>query len=158
MRKIMNCSASAALFALLMTFASIVHAGEKSDEKAMAIAMVKKAISYYKVNTLKKTLEEFNNPNGKFVDRSKAMHVFAYDLKGTSLANLSFPALVGTNVMNVPDEDGKLFRKEIITVAKKKGSCWIDYRLRKPKSNEIENRTAYFERIDDLVIGCAMPR
>ncbi len=154
----MNCSALAALFALLMMFASIGLAAEKADKKAMAIAMVKKAISYYKVNTLKKTLEEFNNPNGKFVDRSKAMHVFAYDLKGTSLANSTLPHLVGKNLTDVPDEDGKLFRKEIITVAKKKGSGWVDYRLRKPKSNEIEVRTAYFERIDDLVIGCAMLR
>lgn len=36
--------------------------------------------------------------------------------------------IMGKNLFEVADTDDKLFRKEIVEVAKKKGSGWVDLR------------------------------
>src|SRR5271169_524750 len=109
---------TAVLTALMAAFAGTGFA----DDKEKAVALVKKAVAYYKANGMEKALEEFNNPSGQFVDGE--LYVFGYGLDGTLLANPVAPTLIGQNVMNVPDGDGKMFRKEIIETAIAKGSGW----------------------------------
>ena len=141
---------TAVLTALIAAFAGTGLA----DDKEKAVALVKKAIAYYKANGMEKALEEFNNPSGQFVDGD--LYVFGYDTNGTMLANPISPALIGQNVMNVPDVDGKMFRKEAIETAKAKGSGWVDYKIKNPKTKQIEPKTSYVEKVDDLVIGCGI--
>ncbi len=141
---------TAVLTALMAAFAS----GGFADDKDKAVALVKKAVAYYKANGMEKALDEFNNPSGQFVDGE--FYVFGYDLKGNMLVNPVNPTLLGQNVMNVPDVDGKLFRKEIIEAAVAKGSGWVDYKIKNPRTKVVEAKTSYFEKVDDLVLGCGI--
>ena len=141
---------TAVLTALMAAFASASFA----DDKEKAVALVKKAVAYYKANGMEKALDELNNPSGQFVDG--ALYVFGYDLKGNMLVNPVSPNLIGQNVMNVPDVDGKMFRKEIIETAVAKGSGWVDYKIKNPKTKEVEPKTSYFEKVDDVVLGCGI--
>jgi len=95
-----------------------------------------------------------NDPKGQFV--KGALYVFAYDLNGTMMANTAKPALVGQNVLDVPDADGKKFRREIIDIAQKNGSGWVDYKTLHPKTKAMEQKTTYFEKADDLVFACGI--
>jgi len=124
-----------------------------ADDSAKAMDLVKKAVAFYKTNGLEKALDEFSNPKGQF--NQGDLYVFVYDNKGTMLAHPN-NTLIGQNLIEVPDAAGKLFRKEIIETATAKGSGWVDYKYKNPKTKEIESKTTYFERIEDLVICCGI--
>lgn len=128
---------------------SPVFAGSEADE---AKAMVEKAVANYQTNGKEKALKEFNTPNNQFVKGE--LYVFAYDLSGTIIAHPINQKLVGMNVLNTPDVDGKYYRKEIIELAKNKGNGWVDYKYKNPKSGKIEQKTTYLTKAGDVVICC----
>ncbi|MDP1991457.1 MAG: cache domain-containing protein [Syntrophales bacterium] len=127
----------------------LVFAGSEADE---AKAMVEKAVANYDANGKEKALKEFNTPNNQFVKGE--LYVFAYDISGTIIAHPINQKLVGMNVLNTPDVDGKYYRKEIIELAKKSGNGWVDYKYKNPKSGKIEQKTTYLKKAGDIVICC----
>jgi len=46
------------------------------------------------------------------------MYVFAYDLNAVMMAHPVNPKMIGKNLFNETDSKGKLFRKEIVELAK----------------------------------------
>lgn len=121
----------------------------KDDDANKAIGMVKKAIEIYKTQGLEKVIDAVNNPKGEFNDG--AYYVRIYDLEATVLAHPVNPKLLGTSILTYKDADGKEFMREIMTLAKKQPSGWVDYKYRNPKTSEIEPKSTYFERADELV-------
>jgi signal transduction histidine kinase len=84
------------------------------------------------------------------------MYVFAYDLTATVLAHPVNPKLIGKNLLDVPDAEGKLFRKEIVELAKTKGTGWVDYKYKNPQTNTIESKTTYFMKEGDIILCCGI--
>jgi signal transduction histidine kinase len=105
-----------------------------------------------KANGQEKALKEFNNHKGKFVKGE--MYVFAYDLSAVMMAHPVNPKLIGKNLSNEPDNKGKLFRKEIVELAKTTGSGFVDYSYMNPVTNQEEPKTTYIQKIGNLVICC----
>ena len=124
-----------------------------ADSPDQAVRLVKKAVAFFKANGLEKALDEFSNPKGQF--KEGEVYIFAYDLTGTMLAHPN-PALIGHNLTDVPDADGKYFRKEFVTVALTKGSGWVDYKYQNPKTKIMEHKTTYVEKVDDIIICCGV--
>jgi cytochrome c len=62
--------------------------------------------------------------------------------------------MVGMDLSTAKDADGKSFVKERIDIAKTKGKGWQDYKFTNPSTKKIEQKTAYIERVDDLIFGC----
>jgi cytochrome c len=124
-------------------------AGSETDE---AKGLVEKALAYYQTNGKEKALKEFNTPGNQFVKGE--LYVFAYDMTGTIIAHPINPKLVGMNVLETPDVDGKLFRKDIITLAKKSGTGWVDYKYKNAKSGKIEQKTTYLSKAEEIIICC----
>ena len=60
--------------------------------------------------------------------------------------------------MDVPDVDGKLYRKEMVTLAKTKGRGWVDYKYRNPVSGKVEPKTSYLAKTGDMIIICGIYR
>jgi len=89
---------------------------------------VNSARSYLRNNGPEAAFREFSNKVGRFVKGGLAM--FAYDLKGTCLANWDDPSLVGQNLINRTDDEGKFITKEMIQLAKKQGHGVINYYIR----------------------------
>jgi len=117
-----------------------------------AKALVKKAIAYVKEVGKEKALAEFSNLKGKFIDRD--LYIFVYDLNGTVLAHGQNPKLIGKNLYNVKDADGKEYVKERIELVKAKGSGWQEYKFMNPLTKKIERKRAYVELYQDMIIGC----
>ncbi len=126
-------------------------AGTEADE---AKAMVEKAAALIKAEGREKALAEIGNPQGQFVKGE--MYVFAYDLTATMVAHPTNAKLVGKNLMDVPDAEGKLFRKEIVELAKTKGSGWVDYKYKNPTSGKVESKTTYVQKEGDVVLCCGI--
>ena len=133
----------------LVGLAPAAFASTSSDE---AKAMVEKAATYYQANGREKALKEFNNPQGQFVKGE--LYVFAWDMDGTNIAHPINPKQVGVNVLDVPDVDGKYFRKEGMELVKKNGTAWVDYKFKNPKTNKVEQKTTYLKKVGDVVLGC----
>jgi len=117
-----------------------------------AKAMVEKAEAYFQANGKEKTLQELNNPKGEFVKGE--IYVFAYDAAGTVIAHPVNAKLVGTNTLEVPDVDGKLWRKEAMEKVKKDGTAVVDYKFKNPVSGKVEQKTTYFKKVGDIILGC----
>jgi signal transduction histidine kinase len=117
---------------------------------AEAKLWVDKAEKFYKENGKEKSIAEFNKSKGQFVKGE--LYIYIWDLQGTVLAHPTNPATIGKNNRNVPDEDGKFFRKEAVDLANAKGSGWIDYKYKNPKTNKVEQKTTYVKKVDDLII------
>ena len=125
--------------------------------KADAVKMVEKATAFYKANGREKLLAELNTKNGQF--HKGTLYVVAIDMNHTMLAHPINPKLVGKNTLNVPDVDGKYFRRENIAVAKGPGSGWVDYKYTNPETGKAEAKTGYVVKIDDdLILTCGVYR
>lgn len=135
----------------VLAAAPLAFAGERgtSDE---AVAMVKKAHAYYKAHGKDKALAEFANPSGAFKDRD--LYVMVYDKSGTCVAHGVNPKLVGKNLIDLKDPDGKLIVKGLVDTAfGSAGKGWVDYKWPNPVTKAVEAKSTYVERADDVLIG-----
>ncbi len=78
--------------------------------------------------------------------------------KAAHLAHPTNPKLIGKAMLDVPDPDGKLFRKERVELAGGKGKGWVDYKYKNPVSNKIEQKSAYVLKVDDVIISVGVYR
>ena len=121
---------------------------------AEAEAMVKKAVQLIKTEGKERAFIEINNPKGKFVDRD--LYIFVYDTAGKCVAHGFNPKMIGKDLLEMKDKDGKYFVKERIEIAKTKGKGWQDYKFTDPITKRIEPKSAYVERIEDVIVGCGI--
>lgn len=150
----MTTAGKAALMLLGTLVLSLAGGAHATDEKALAKTFVEDAAAFLGTAGKEKGLAELNRKDGKFVKGE--LYVFAYDLNGTMAAHPVNPKLVGKNLLEVPDVDGKLFRKEIVETAKKSGSGWVDYKYKNPTDGKIEAKTTYVKKAGDLVLCCGV--
>jgi cytochrome c len=147
------------VLAMAMAFLFTVGIGlamaEDKGTPDEAKALVKKAVAYMKEVGKEKAIAEFNKPKGKFV--SKDLYVWATGMDGTNLSHPYTPALIGKNMYNLKDADGKLFVQERIKQVKAKGSGTIEYRWTNQNTKKVELKVAYFEAVPgmDLFLNCA---
>lgn len=139
----------ASLFALCVILPALARADESPDA---AKALVDQVAAFYQTNGRQATIDALGRADGPFVQGG--LYAFAYDLTGTMIAHPKNPKLVGKNLIEVPDAEGKFFRKDIIATAKGKGDGWVDYLYKNPSTGQVEPKTTYLKRLDDLVV-CA---
>lgn len=142
--------AGIAVFMSICYFAGVAGAADKGT-KEEAVAMVKKAIEYIKANGNEKAFAEISNPKGKFNDRD--LYVVVYDMKAKCLAHGQKASMVGLDLIDYKDKDGKEYMKERIELMKKQNSAWQDYQFMNPVSKKIEPKSMYLERSGDLIVG-----
>ncbi|MYN10920.1 histidine kinase [Massilia sp. FT127W] len=119
-----------------------------------AMAMAKKAIAYLKAHGKEKAFAEINDPRGQFTDRD--LYVVVYDLNGKNLAHGQNPRMIGKDLIDIRDGDGKYYMRERLEIAKTKGKGWQDYKFLDPLTKKIEPKSMYIEKVDDLIIGCGI--
>jgi cytochrome c len=134
----------------LFLFVGMAYAQKKATKESSQ-ALVQKAVAYYKEVGKQKALAAFNDPKGKFVDGEN--YLSAYTMDGTVVVNGSNNAVIGKNGMDIKDPKGKLFIKEFLEKGNKPGaSGWVDFYWTNPVTKKLEPKSAYFVRIDDIVI------
>ena len=111
---------------------------------------VERAVAFYKASGKRIALAEYTNPNGQFVQDE--MYIYVLNRKGTILAHGVNEKFLGEDFFEVQDYDGKSFIKEIIDRADNEGAGWIEYTWPNPVTKEVVSKTAYFEKVDELII------
>ncbi|MBJ7313554.1 cache domain-containing protein [Rugamonas sp. CCM 8940] len=140
----------------LLAFSLTANAAAKgtADE---AVAMVKKAGEFIKKNGKEKAFAEFNNPKGQFIQGDLYIFTFLANGDGIEQANGANPKLVGKNVSEMKDADGKFLIKDILAVGmSKEGKGWVDYKWPNPATGKIDAKRTYVERVDDVLVGCGI--
>jgi signal transduction histidine kinase len=117
---------------------------------ADATAMVKKGVAFIKSNGKDKGYAEISNRSGQFVDRD--LYLVVYGLDGVVRAHGANEKMVGKNLLELKDVDGKPFVKERVDLAQSKGTFWQDYKFTNPLSKKIEPKQSYCEKLDDTVV------
>ena len=122
--------------------------------KDEATAMVKKAVALIKANGAEKAYAEFSNPKGQFVDRD--LYITIYDMNGKCLAHGANAKMIGRDLIENKDVDGKEFIKERVELMKKQPTAWQDFKFRNPVTNQIEPKSMYIERFNEIIVACGI--
>ncbi|MCX8111271.1 MAG: methyl-accepting chemotaxis protein [Syntrophorhabdaceae bacterium] len=116
--------------------------------------LVRKAVQYLKQHGKERAFQEFNNKTGQFIN--KDLYIFVIDNHGLTMANGGNPALVGKEMYNLKDAEGKYFIREIIDTGMKQGKGWVEYKWVNPATGKVMSKSAYCERFGDLFFGCGI--
>jgi len=125
-----------------------------SATKDEAVAMVKKAIETIKTDGNEKAFEAISDPKGKFVDRD--LYVVVYDLNGKCLAHGQKKSMVGKELIDFKDVDGKPYMQERVELMKKQPTAWQEYKFMNPLTHKVEPKEMYIERVGDLIVGAGV--
>ncbi len=132
--------------------ASPSFAGERAT-KEEAVAMVKKAVAYYKANGREKALVAFSDQQGQFKDRE--LFLVVVDPKGVAVAHTALKKMIGANIMELKDVNGVMIIKSFFKAVEKNGAGWSDeYVFINPATQQMEPKKTYVEKVDDLLIAC----
>jgi cytochrome c len=115
-----------------------------------AQAMVGKAVAFIKEQGSEKAYAEISNKAGRFIDRD--LYVVVYQLDGVVLAHGSNEKLIGKDLSDAQDVDGKFFVQERIELAKKQPTFWQDYKFVNPTSKKVEPKQMYCERLNQTAV------
>ena len=108
-------------------------------------------VKFIKANGPEKAAEEFTNGKS-FKDRD--LYISYLDFNGKMLAHGSNPKLVGKELMELKDPEGKFMVKMAIDVAKTKGKGWTeDYKFKNPTTEKLQEKAMYVERVGDAYVG-----
>jgi signal transduction histidine kinase len=139
-----------------LSVVALSHTALAADAtRADAIAIVKKAVAAYQSDGKAKLIADVNTKNGPY--HRGDLYVILYDRKGTNVAHPINPKLIGRATVDVPDVDGKLFRKEMVDhAAAGKSGFWVDYRYTHPVTGKVEPKTAYYEVVGDVIVAAGI--
>lgn len=84
-----------------------------------AAELLEKLITHLNVVGTKKAFSDFSNPAGTFVNGR--LTIAAYDFEGKNVANSEYPMLIGQDLINRKDAEGKFIVKDIIEIAQQQG-------------------------------------
>jgi cytochrome c len=142
---------TASLLAIFTLCASgALHAAEGGATREQAQAMVKSGVALIKKAGPEAAYAEFNKRGGAFTDRD--LYLVVYGLDGVVRAHGSNAKMIGKNLLDLKDIDGKAFVKERVELGKTKPSFWQEYKFTNPENKKVEPKQMYCEREGDSVV------
>ncbi len=146
MKTVHHVLGACAAAALLLTSASAFA----NATPAEATAMVKKGVAFMKASGKDKGHAEISSKDSQF--KKDDLYLVVYGLDGVVRAHGANEKMIGKNLIELKDIDGKLFVKERVELAQSKGTFWQDYKFTNPVTKKIEPKSMYCEKLDDAVV------
>ena len=146
----MHCKLfGAAAAAALMGLGSSAFAGDTAT-KDEAVKMVKEGIKFIKAQGAEKGYAEISQKVGRFTDRD--LYLVVYGLDGVVHAHGANEKMIGKNLIDLKDVDGKAFVRERVELARSKGQFWQDYKFTNPVTKKVEPKSMYCEKLDEVAV------
>lgn len=114
-----------------------------------AMALAEKGAQFVRAHGKAQMIARINSRDPEF--NQGALYLAMRDLNGITVAHPT-TALIGKNLLEVPDADGKLFRQEMLALARGPGRGWVDYKFRNPESGKVEAKRTYVLRVEDIAL------
>ena len=138
----------ATTLACAMTAGS-AHAVDATEKDA--VALVEKGVAFVKAEGKDEMIKRINSKDPAFFHGELYLHM--RDAKtAVMLAHPVNPALIGKDLIDVPDTNGKKYRREIVDMAAAKGKGWVDYTYKNPANGKIEPKTTYIMKSGDITL------
>jgi signal transduction histidine kinase len=135
----------------LLSAAALANEPTEKD----AIAMAERGAAMVKAKGKEEVMKRITAKDPDFVQGS--LYIDMRDVKtGIVLAHPYNPSIVGKDLTDVPDANGKKYRREIIELAAAKGHGWVDYQYKNPTSGKIEPKTTYILLVDGVVLEAGL--
>lgn len=148
----MKLTATVVATALAVSCAAAL-AGEPTEKDA--IAMAERGAAMVKAKGKEEVMKRITAKDPEFVQGS--LYIDMRDVKtGIVLAHPYNPSIVGKDLTDVPDANGKKYRREIIELAAAKGKGWVDYQYKNPTTGKIEPKTTYILLVDGVVLEAGL--
>jgi signal transduction histidine kinase len=148
MRALTSLFRLAAAFVLFVAMTAgaawAVEYGSRDEAKAMA----EKAAQFFTAQGKDKAFAAITEGSDGFKDRD--LYVFVYDDAGNCVAHGANKALIGKNLLDIRDSDGKALIREIVAV---KTAGWVDFKWQNPQTKAIEQKHAYVVRAGAYTFG-----
>jgi signal transduction histidine kinase len=145
MRKIL--SILTVLVATVLGTLSPAAAGDFGTPEEAKV-MAERAAAFFKANGKDKAFKAFNEGTDGFKDRD--LYVFIYNREGVCQAIGLNQAMVGKNLIDMKDADGKPIIRAILDV---KDAGWIEYKWRNGVTNEILPKRSYVINLGEYSLG-----
>jgi uncharacterized protein len=144
------------IFAALLTVALFAASaftanGAQFGTRDEAVAMLKRVQEKFRRDGAKATFDAITAQSMAFRDRD--LYVYLMDFNCVIQAHAARKELVGKSLWDFKDQDGRYPARMTVDVAKTKGNGWIDYRWTNPKTNLVEAKSTYVERVGDYAAG-----
>jgi cytochrome c len=133
---------------LLMVLLAGLSAGASAQERGSkdeALAMANAAAAHGASAGVDQAIKDFNDKDNA-TWRKKDLYVVMVRNDGTVIAHGANEKLVGKNLMEIKDQNGKLFVQEQIKAAKA-GGGWVDFEWPHPQTKKVESRTFYARKM-----------
>jgi uncharacterized protein len=150
---------SALIFGTFLFATSVPSLGATEfGTREEAVAMVRRVQEKFKKDGPEATFRAINANAPGFRDRD--MFPYVHKIDGTQLVAAGFPASIrGKNLHDLKDQDGKYFVQEFVKVATTPPyHGWVNYRFLNPKTNTIDDKSAWIERMGDYLVGVGIYR
>jgi polar amino acid transport system substrate-binding protein len=118
----------------------------KPESREELKTFVEEAKTRALVTSKDQAIKEFMDLNGTWVRGD--IYVFAHDFNGTALCLPYQPEAVGTNRMDIQNDQGIYINREMRAIAGN-GSGFYEYEWRNPISNQSQSKLSYVTRVDD---------
>jgi cytochrome c len=142
------------LLFIATTLAFAITAGNACAADATekdAIALVEKGVAFMKVEGKDEMMKRINNKDPAFFHGALYLHM--RDAKNAvMLAHPVNPTLIGKDLIDVPDTNGKVYRRDIVNLAASQGKGWVDYTYKNPVNGKIEPKNTYMVKVGDVLL------
>ena len=134
--------------AVIVSLSLWTGAARAAPTEKDAVALVGKGAQVLRLRGRDEMIRKINSKAPDFY--SGALYLAMRDMKGIIIAH-PLTALIGKNLVDVPDADGKVFRREMMAAARK-GHGWVGYKFMNPASGKVEPKVTYVLRVGDVAL------
>jgi cytochrome c len=118
--------------------------GTLEEAKAMSL----RAADFLRQEGPDKAFPVFNAKDGPFHDRD--LYVMVYDNTGLNVSHGANAALIGKQLIDLKDTDGKPLIRELVAVQDR---GFVEYKWPNPITKKIEQKATYVVRVGDYLVG-----
>ncbi len=146
---------------LILTCLVSVSSAVAGGSAAEAEALVKKALAYVKANGVDKSVTLFNAKESEYVKGDLYVFMFRVSSKAgarvVTLAHPANPGLVGKDLYDLKDPDGRQFMAEMAKKAMEEKGGWVNYKWSHPQTKKIGEKSSYvLPAGPDIFVGCGI--
>jgi len=114
-----------------------------------AVALAERGAQFVREHGKAEMIAKINGKDAQF--NQGALYLAMRDLNGITIAHPT-TALIGKDLLDVPDADGKPFRREMMALARGAGHGWVDYKFRNPSTGKVQAKSTYVLRVGDVAL------
>lgn len=141
-RTLYQCLVGAAFVVGFHAQALSQEVGTRDEAKAMVDA----AVAHVRKVGSEQAFKDFTDKSN-MTWRKKDLYVWGCDMNGVNVAHGANEKLVGKNLIDLKDPNGKLLIQELRAMAQK-GGGWVEYEWPHPQTKKIESKVTFVRKTE----------